>query len=178
VFRGALGFVAAIVCGWAAVAVHADSSTYTSVRPRDCTSPADLAKSFADRNLGVQQCPAVGPWRLLLVSSQENTWIELRAPAVSWSAEQAIVYESPIGLFPTVGASPRIEWRLRAGGVPTALIVRVVATSRADAKTRVGRLLVIRLEPNRACVIGKVATNQQARALADGAARCPAASRG
>jgi hypothetical protein len=177
-FLRALAFGAAIVCGWPAVALHAASSKYTTILPRDCTSPADLTPSFAARQLGVQECPAVGDWRLLLVSSQENTWIELRAPGVSWSGEQSIVYDSPIGLFPSVGASPRVEWRLDARGVPTALIVRVGATSRADARTRVGRLFVVRLQSDHACVIGRVTTNRQARALADGPARCPAVSRG
>lgn len=165
-------FVAIIACATTAVSGQARASEYTSIRPRDCTSPDDLRASFAARELGVQACPSVGGWRLLLVASQENTWIELRSSAVEWSAEQAIVYDAPIGLFPTVGAASQVEWRLSARGVPTALIVRVSATSRTDQKTHVSRLFVVRLEEDRACVVGRVTTNREARVLADGPAQC------
>jgi len=171
--RSVLLFVAAIVYAWPAVANQAGASSYTSIRPRECTSPADLRASFAARQLGVQECGSVGGWRLLLVASQENTWIELRSSAITWSGEKAIVYDAPIGLFPTIGASPQVEWRLNGHGVPTALIFRVAATSRTDQKTRVSRLFVVRLEQDRACVVGRVATNAEARALADGPAQCP-----
>jgi hypothetical protein len=139
------------------------------------TARVHIARRFARelRQLGVQECPSIGGWRLLLVASQENTWIELRSNAITWSGEHAIVYDAPIGLFPKVGASPQVEWRLNARGVPTALIFRVAATSRTDQKTRVSRLFVVRLEQDRACVVGRVTTNAEARALADGPARCP-----
>jgi hypothetical protein len=171
--RCVLLFLTAIAGAWPAVADQAAASRYTSIRPRDCTSPADLRASFAARQLGVQECRSVGGWRLLLVASQENTWIELRSSAIAWSGEQAMVYDAPIGLFPTVGASPQVEWRLNARRVPTALIFRVAATSRSDQKTRVSRLFIVRLEQDRACVVGRVTTNAEARALADGPARCP-----
>jgi hypothetical protein len=170
--RCALVFVAAIACARPAVPGQADERRYTSIRRRDCTSPADLRATFAARQLGVQACRGVGDWRVLLVASQENTWIELRSSTVMWSGEQAIVYDAPIGMFPTVGSSPRVEWRVDRRGVPTALIVRVSATSRTDQKTRVSRLFVVRLEQDRACVVGRVRTNDEARALADGPTRC------
>jgi hypothetical protein len=166
-------FVAATACTWPAVADQAGASRFTSIRPRECTSPADLRASFAARQLGVQECRSIGGWRLLLVASQENTWIELRSSAITWSGEHAIVYDAPIGLFPTVGASPQVEWRLNARGVLTALIFRVAATSRTDQKTRVSRLFVVRFEAHRVCVVGRVTTNAEARALADGPVRCP-----
>jgi len=169
-------FVAAIACAGLAATKHAAASRYTSIRPHDCTSPADLSADFAARQLGVQVCRGVGGWRLLLVASQENTWIELQSSTIAWSGEQAIVYDAPIGMFPTVGASSQVEWRLDEGGVPTALIVRVSAISRTDQKTRVARLFVVRLEKDRACVVGRVATNKDARALADGPVRCPGES--
>jgi hypothetical protein len=166
-------FVAATTCAWPAVADQAGASRFTSIRPRECTSPADLRASFAARQLGVQECRSIGGWRLLLVASQENTWIELRSSAITWSGEHAIVYDAPIGLFPTVGGSQQVEWRLNPRGEPTALIFRVAATSRTDQKTRVSRLFVVRLEQNRACVVGRATTNAAARALADGPERCP-----
>src|SRR5262249_44628701 len=76
--------VTVLVCVWSA-AVNAATSTYTSIRSRDCTSPADLTTRSQD--LGIQECPALRDWRLLLVSSQENTWIELQSPMFSWSSE-------------------------------------------------------------------------------------------
>jgi hypothetical protein len=157
-------------------AVTASQSVYTSVRARDCQAPSrDAAAAFKARGVTAQRCPGIGGWRVFVVASDANSWLELRSEKVEWSSETAVVYDSPIGLFPSAGASPRIEWRRPPQGTPTALIFRVSAQDPTDTAKRVSRLFVVRLEPARACVIGRVATNDEARALADGPTGCATA---
>jgi hypothetical protein len=148
-------------------------SIYTSIRPADCAPPAaDVASPYAAAHLGVQQCPAPAGWRLLVVASDENTWIDLAGPGVAWSGEKPIVYESPIGNFPSVGAPATVEWRRDNRGRPVALIVRVTAQDRESLEKRLSTLYVVRLQRSGACVIGRAATNDEARRLADGGAVC------
>lgn len=150
----------------------ANRSVYTRVDRKSCTSPTELTAEFRARGLGVQECRGTGGWRLLVVASDANTWIELRSPRVAWSGEDAIIYKDPIGQFPSIASSSPVEWRIDSAGEPRALIVRIAAQSQQDSRTRVTRLLVVRLERERACVIGRAVTNTEARRLADGGARC------
>lgn len=159
-----------------ATGARAADSAYTSIRRTDCAAPpAEIEAAFAAKDLGVQECPAPEGWRLLFVASDANSWIELRKNGLVWSGEQAVVYEYPIGLFPNVGGVPVVEWRHDSLGRPAALIFRVMAQDPADAQTPVSRLFVVRLEAEagRACLLGRVATNEAARALADGPEGCP-----
>jgi hypothetical protein len=156
-----------------APALTANRSLYTSVRPPDCRAPSRIvAAAFKAKGVTAQQCPGTAGWRVFVVASDANSWLELRSENVEWSSESAVVYDSPIGLFPSAGASLSIEWRRLPNGSPTALIFRVGAQDPADITKRVSRLYVVRLETARACVIGRVATNDEARALADGPTGC------
>src|SRR4030095_4281235 len=92
-------------------------SVATSIRSADCTAPPpDVAAQYAARDLGVQQCPAPEGWRLLFVSSDASSWIELAGPGITWSGERAIVYESPIGNFPNVDQAHAGEWNAHNAG--------------------------------------------------------------
>lgn len=151
----------------------ASDAIYTSLREADCSKPPpEIAAPYLERDLGVQQCPAPPSWRLLLVSSDANTWLDVRGPALEWSSERAIVYEMPIGLFPSVDTATDVEWRRNAAGAPTALIVRVQAQDRDTLTARQSRIFVVRLASGSACVIGRVMTIADARALADGDRGC------
>jgi hypothetical protein len=152
---------------------EAADSIHTSIQRPDCRpAPAELQRAFTEKDLGVQECPAPAGWHLLFVASQANSWLELRRQDFGWSGEHAIVYETPIGLFPNVGGSPRVEWRRDAHGRPHALIFRVVAQDPANPAQRVSRLFVVRLGQEGACVIGRVTTNEAARKLADSPVLC------
>jgi hypothetical protein len=147
-------------------------SVETSIRRTDCTAPSqEVAAQYEKRGLGVQQCPAPDGWRLLLVASDENTWVDLVGPGVTWSGERPIVYESPIGNFPSVGVPPTAEWR-RNGGRITALIVGVTAQNRETFQTDRSARYVIRLGANEACVIGRAASAEEARTIADSSKGC------
>lgn len=150
-------------------------STYTSIEPAQCSAPeAAIESAFKERDLGVQRCPAPGDWMLLLVSSDANSWIELRRDAVIWSAEEPIVYQSPIGNFPGVTRSIPLEWRSGSTGV-RALILPIVAQDPKDGISRITRLFVVRLEPNPPCLLARVETQEEARRIADSDVACPAA---
>jgi hypothetical protein len=169
--------ICGVMCGTLATAPACGAteaeSVLTSIRREDCAQPAaDVAAAFNAKDLGVQECRALPGWRLLLVASDANTWLELRGPGVTWSAEQAIVYESPIGLFPSVDGAGVVEWRRPPNGEPTALIFRVTAQDRENPTAHRSQLFVARIESSRACLLGRVATNEEARALADSGTAC------
>ncbi len=150
-------------------------STYTSIDPAQCSAPDSVIENaFKERDLGVQRCPAPGDWMLLLVSSDANSWIELRRDTVTWSAEESIVYQSPIGNFPGVTRSIPLEWRSGSAGV-RALILPIAAQDPKDGISRITRLFVVRLGPNPPCVLARVEIQEQARRIADSDAACPAA---
>jgi hypothetical protein len=171
--RAWLSAVACATLALSACGARTAESVYTSIRPEDCAPPpADVAAAFASKDLGVQQCPSLQGWQLLLVASDANTWIELRGPSVTWSAEQAIVYESPIGHFPSADSTETVEWRRKAGGEPIALIVRVTAQDPENPDTHRSARFVVRIESDRACLLGRVANTEEARALADSSTGC------
>ncbi len=165
---------AAAVLGVLGQAAQAADGVYTSIQRADCTAPPpDIASDFVERDLGVQECPAPDDWHLLFVASNANSWLELRRGKLAWSTEDALVYQRPIGMFANVGGSPVVEWRRDAQGRLKALIFRVVAQDSTDPVKRVSRLFVVRLDPDGPCVLGRVTTNQAARALADDPTACP-----
>ena len=168
IVRRAMFVCLTVAFGAVSVAAEASTSVYTSIQRSDCRPPPpSLAKPFIDKDLGVQECPAPDGWRLLFVSSQSNSWLEVHGPDVRWSGERDIVYETPIGLFPNVGGVPVIEWRRDDGGRVRALIFRVMAQDPRDPVRRISRLFVVGLEPNAPSLIGRVSTNDAARRLAD-----------
>ena len=164
----------AVALGALCVVAEASDSVYTSIQRTDCRPPPpSLATQFVAKDLGVEECPAPDGWRVLFVSSHANSWLEVHGPDVRWSGEHDIVYESPIGLFPNVGGVPVIEWRRGAIGRVRALIFRVMAQDPRDPVRRVSRLFVVRVDPNAACLVGRVRTNRAARTLADTRSVCP-----
>lgn len=168
----AVGAAVALLASWSCGEAGAPDSVYTSIRVEDCSAPPRaVAAEYEARDLGVQQCPAPEGWQLLLVATDENSWVELRGPA-SWSGERAIVYDAPIGLFPSVDASERVEWRRNARGELTALIFRVTAASRETLTTQESAVYVVRIASARACLLGREASSEQARTLADSDGQC------
>ncbi len=182
-FGGALACLACLAgCGRetaeqpaADTARSAPASTFTSLSSGACQAPADdVRAAFAAKDLGVQECPGAGPWQVLLVSSDERSWLELRSPRGSWSAEDAIVYESPIGLFPNVDDSERLEWRTADAADPVAVIFNVAAQDPEQPDTRVSRYFVVRLDGT-PCVVDRAPTREEAVAIADTARGCAVA---
>ena len=172
VYGAAAAVTALIVCSGCNAGAAPDS-VYTSLREGDCHAPPqDIAAPYQRRDLGVQECPAFPEWRLLLVSSDANSWVDVSSPGVAWSGERAIVYEQPIGLFPGVDAGTDVEWRRTGRGELTAIIVRLLAQDREALTAQQSRMLVVRVTRTAACVIGRVPTAADARALADSTGTC------
>lgn len=170
--------VCSVLTLWPLACSSPPSTVSTSIRESDCTAaPADVSQPFEAKDLGVQQCEGPPGWRVLVVSSDANSWIELRSAASSWSSEDSVVYENPIGLFPGVDSESPLEWRVAAHGGPTALLFRVLAQDPRDAETRLMRVFVARIEDGRVCLIGREASIDAARARADGDASCPPATK-
>jgi hypothetical protein len=171
--HGATAAVAALIVCSGCNGRAASDSVYTSLRESDCHAPPqEIAAPYQRRDLGVQECPAFPEWRLLLVSSDANSWVDVSSPGVAWSGERAIVYEQPIGLFSGVDAGTDVEWRRTSRGELTAIIVRLLAQDREALTAQQSRRLVVRVTRTAACVIGRVATAADARALADSTRAC------
>jgi hypothetical protein len=171
--RGGLGCVAAIVVAlWAAGggAARAQSVETTSIDQADCGRPAPAdPRAVNDPDLGIQQCPAPAGLRLLFVSSQENSWLELWTDRCLWSAEDAVVYQHRIGQHPSVDGAFPVHWQKDARGEVAAMLFRVTAL---DPDFRpISRYFAVGLGAT-PCLIGRVATYEKAQALAAAPARC------
>ena len=169
--------VRGLVIGMAALALACSAappaSVVTPLQPTACmTADAAVRAEFARRNLGVTECPGVKPWRVLFVSSDENSWIELRTPGGRWSSEDDVVYRGRVGNFPRVADGTPLEWRVTPGASPTAVIFRVVGQKPDDPTMPVSVFYVARLEHDRACVLGRESSVDAARAVADGPRTC------
>jgi hypothetical protein len=165
----------AVLLLWPLACSSPPSTVSTSIRESDCAeAPGDVRQQFEAKDLGVQQCDGALGWRVLVVSSDENSWIELRSAAAAWSSEASVVYENRIGLFPSVDSESPLEWRVDSRRGPTALLFRVTAQDPADAETRLSRVFVSRIEEDgRICVIGREPSIDEARAVADSDRSCP-----
>lgn len=171
--RAAAGWLSGACVLAACACASPPSSLTTSIRESDCTTPAaDLKARFDERDLGVQQCEGAFGWDVLVVSSDANSWIELRSPTTAWSSESAIVYEMPIGLFPGVHSESPLEWR-GGGEEAAALLFTVSAQDTGDAETRVTRVFVARFGGDApVCIIARAASMDDARTVADGDRGC------
>jgi hypothetical protein len=152
---------------------QAPATFQTRIGEKDCVQPSpEIAAAYTARDLGVQQCHAPHDWRLLLVSSDANTWIDINGPGLTWSSERPIVYESPIGNFPSVDSSPPVEWRIDDRGRPVAVMFRVTAQDSKNPEAHLSRFYVVRLAEGAGCVVGRVATVEEARTLAESSPSC------
>ncbi|MFO1434360.1 MAG: hypothetical protein U1F76_30480 [Candidatus Competibacteraceae bacterium] len=161
------------------ISAFAQSSDYTSLKINECKKPSKaVVKTYASQGLAVLECPGLGGYRLFLVSSEERSWIDIARGKGRWSSEKDVVYQHQFGYFPNVASSALAEWRRNPAGQPVALIFRIAAQRpEADQNTPgslLSRLVVIRLDSKRPCVLGVVEDNESARTLADSARDCPA----
>lgn len=152
------------------------TSLYTAVAATACAAPPpEIASVYAARDLGVEECPAVRPYRLFVVSSNERSWVDLRRNNLTWSTEERVVYGQDVlslGHFPNVGGSNVAEWRLDNKGEPVALILRLTfqdPDQDATAGATISRLLVIGLSADTACDLGLAKANEEARQMVDAA---------
>lgn len=150
-------------------------SLYTSIDPAKCSPPdKQLVAGYEAEGLGVQECEASQPWKLLAVSSDEWSWVDLKYGDQIWTTEDEVAYKNDFGNFPNLGSSV-VEWIVRHERKPAFLIFRVNAQSPKESATsnaKVSRLFVISLLDNRPAFCGTARTNEEARALATGDKKC------
>jgi hypothetical protein len=164
----------AAVSAFGCLARHETATFETPIGESECKQPSsEVAAPYTARDLGVEECRAPRDWRLLLVASDANSWIDITGPGVTWSGERPIVYESPVGNFPNVDSSPPVEWRLDASNRPAAVIFRVTAQDPKNPDAHLSRFYVVRLTDRAGCVVGRVATVEEARTLAESSPSCP-----
>lgn len=153
----------------AALPAGAQVSEYASVAESDCRPPPPETKAvYQALGLGAEICGTRSGIDLVMVSSDRSSWLDIVRGDRIWTTEDAVVYDRPVGNFPNVGAA-KVEWRLDPGGRPGALIFRVAGEAEG---VRRSQLLVVRLEEDTACLLGRAATNEEARTLADGPLTC------
>jgi hypothetical protein len=148
-------------------------------------SPAGpgIARLYAEAGLAesVEVCGGREDIALAVVSADEGSWIDILRPV---STEQAVVYDLRPGNFPTVASELSgdtmhlsVEWIENDKGRAVALVFPVRAMDpESDAQTSgVLRYFVVRLPTRDACVLGAVASIEDAKALANSPKGCPGA---
>ena len=150
----------------------ANRSLYTSVRPSDCQAPSrSVAAAFKARGVTAQQCPAATGWRVFVVASDTNCWLELRSKRSgpvkrpsSTTRDRAVSERRRLGQHPEM--APAAERQ----GHP--LIFRVGAQDPPlpDGQPRVPPLGPS--SPREPALIGRVVANGEARSLADSPKGC------
>ncbi len=166
---------AALILWSIAAAAAGVDSRYTPLVAPDCRPVAAGARARYDaRGLEADECPAPAGYRLFIVSDGARSWLDLEAGGRLWQGEDAVIREAPVGLMPNIAGSRVAEWRLGPAGTPRALIFRVTAQDPNSPDRNRSQLYVVGLGPGGPCLLGRVAGNEAARALADSAAGCPA----
>lgn len=166
----------------AAPAYGQEYSQYVSLQPGSCKLPAaSILAWYRTRDLTVSECPSKVTWhaapvRLLVVSSEERSWIDIAVGDTIWSGEEEVVYEqaNQFGHFPNIGHSPA-ELRIRSTGI-TGVVFRVLAqdpeSSSAASVSGLSRLFVFGFMGADVCFMGLVRDNVSARNLLDSGQNC------
>jgi hypothetical protein len=136
------------------------------VAARDaCGAAPAFDAAYRARGLSVQECPGSNGYKVLVVSSDERSWVDLvRADGTVWSAEEPVVYDRPIGQFPNVDPTS-LAW-IPSSGLPTALVFKVTAEQFDEPEQRIERWYVVRVQPPPTALVGRAQSAEEARALA------------
>lgn len=170
---GALPLAIFLVCtlqaAGAEAASHALARIETSLAGKRC-APASgpAAAHYAVRDLGAVRCPAPRGFRLWLVSSDANSWLDLERGNQRWSAEEFVVYRANAGMFPNVTGT--VVWLRRRNGEWAGLIFRIAARDE-DNRHHLSHVAV-RTASGTICVIGDFPTQQAATAALASDAVC------
>lgn len=143
----------------------------TSLAENACRpATAAIAAPYARRDLGVERCPAPRGFRLLLVSSDANSWVDLRYGQWSWSGEQAVVYRDGAGMF--AGVTGSVGWMRAAAGGWQGLILTVASRDVDYAR----QLAYLALRTTQApCLLGVFASRSAAQQALASQQACAAA---
>jgi hypothetical protein len=177
----ALTLVAALLCLPGAAPGEQPTSGATTTAHLEC-SPAGpgLAGLYSKAGLAesVEVCGGREDIALAVVSADEGSWIDIIRPL---STERAIIYKLRAGNFPTVATDLHgditrlhVEWIEDDEGRAVALAfpVRAMDPESDEQTSNVLRYFVVRLPTRDACVLGAVASMEDAKALASTSTGC------
>ncbi|HJV26779.1 MAG TPA: hypothetical protein VJ673_13915 [Aromatoleum sp.] len=142
------------------VAADAVTRRETSLSLRACQPPARaLVRDYQRRGLGVVRCPAPRGFSLLFVSSDANSWLDLRRGASTWSAQHAVVNRRGAGNSPNV--TGLVLWLRDVQGW-RGLVFTV--GSRDESDERRLAYFAVRTDPSRICLLGTFDGRSEAEA--------------
>jgi hypothetical protein len=144
---------------------HADRIIYQPIP--NCLPPdKQLEIFYANKDLSAASCYQFGGWEVLAVSSDSNSWLDLKNGNKVYSTERAVVYDAADKEFPNL-ADGKMEVHIKKTAI-SGIIFRV-----AYGETLKGSILhSIRLDAGGAYYCGKSNSNEKARALLAGGASC------
>lgn len=160
--------VAICVLAVSGFAFGQNKSVYTSTK----TSACKTIKS-TDEGAGsyIGDCPGVGGYKLQLLEGDIRQTLNVLTPN---RKKFELDFWSFYGGFSTVGE--KVEWRTK-GGVPVALIARFNVADAEDSSKNTSYLMISKIGKSSSCVTDivepKAKQNEEARKLADGAAKKP-----
>jgi hypothetical protein len=176
-------FAGVLITSTSAIAKN-NLSFYVPLQVSACHTPADsIRKQYQSKDLEVIECPSKiksksAPSNLLIVSSNEHSWIEFMFRGKLWSTEDEVVYEkeNQFGNFPNVSNAPA-EIRINRLGQAMGLVFRVNAQESESKSIALGaskltRLIVLGFRKSQACFLGIAKENQVARKMVDSGATC------
>jgi len=148
------------------------SSVYTSLKLKDCQAVDSSDRSYS------QECPGKENYRVFHESGDTRSWLVIKkGDDVVIDLFQPVMQNAP-GKFARVSGKVA-EWRYQ-GKTPIALIFRIAGNgeiflsgkSQQPSYETKTTLLVVRLEGEKACVIGTTTSNLKAKKIADGQQMC------
>ena len=134
-------------------------SFYTDLK--DC----QLIEEGEEGRWSVRECPPQASYQLFLHDADNKNWLVIKqANEVVINLRNDILNNTPSD-FPEI--SGPIEWRVQKDSL-IALIFRVLSKDQYVSPPEVkSKLFVVKLEGNKACLIGTTDSNEKAREMAD-----------
>ncbi len=158
-------------------------SLYVSLQEKSCKIPSKaVSHHYLSKELGVIECQTGVtvrslPLVILVVSSNERSWVDFALGNTVWSSEDEIVYEkdNQFGYFPNVGSTP-VEIRMSPTEA-TGLIFRVTAQDPEPrlsdfGASNISRLFVFGFKESNVCFVGLASDNAMARSQLDSRVAC------
>ena len=137
-------------------------SVYTSTKTSACRT---LESTTKEGGSYIGQCPGVGRYKVQLLEGDIRQTLNVISPT---KKKFELNFWAFFPGFSYIGE--KIEWRMK-GAVPVALIARYSVADAGDSRKSTSYLMVAKLDPKGACVVGIVPPvpnqNDVARELAD-----------
>lgn len=150
---------------------------YTSLKDIDCWEPKGYFAKHFDFDEHSKECRGLKGWRLFYAVDLESSWLEIGKDKRLWSIKNEVEGsdgEYSFGYMQDLGGLTRVEWRLKSGGTPHALVFQVHALdpNRVEHLVHLYRYYVISLTTGVPQFCGSYKTKAEAREIADNPPKC------